>query len=148
MSLKQKVGALGEDLVEMFLVKRGYTILDRNFRRQWGELDVVARKRGKLHFIEVKSLTGTVLKQPSSVTHETSQEKARAYIRSGLRKDRFRPEDHMTREKVLRLGRIIQTYLHDKSVSSETPWQFDVAAVVVDEEGRRAKIHLLEDLPL
>lgn len=142
------LGKIGEDLVEMFLVKRGYTILDRNFRRRWGELDVVARKKGKVHFIEVKSLTGIVPKQPHDVTHETSRERAHAYIRSGIRKDRFRPEDNMTRQKVLRLGRIIQTYLNVKYVSSETPWQFDVAAVIVDEEGRRATIHLLEDLPL
>jgi len=143
-----ELGKIGEDLVEMFLVKRGYTILDRNFRRQWGELDVVARKRGKIHFIEVKSLAGTVTRKVRDVTHETSHERAVTYIRSKIRKDRFRPEDHITSQKVLRLGRIIQTYLHGKNVSSETPWQFDVAAVLVDEEGRRARVDFLEDLPL
>ena len=142
------VGKIGEELVEMFLVKRGYSILDRNFRRSWGELDVVAQKNGKIHFVEVKTLSGSVQKRAEIVTHETFRERSREYVQHAAPKDRFRPEDHMTGEKIKRLGRIIQTYLHGKHVSDETFWQFDVAAVLLDTEGKRAKIDLIEDLPL
>ena len=60
MGVTQKVGALGEELVVQFLVKRGYKILDRNYRRPWGELDVVAERKGKIHFVEVKALSRNV----------------------------------------------------------------------------------------
>ena len=57
MGKTQKTGSLGEELVTMFLMKRGYTILHRNYRRPWGELDVVAVKKNKIHFVEVKAMS-------------------------------------------------------------------------------------------
>ena len=65
MGVTQKVGALGEELVVQFLVKRGYKILDRNYRRPWGELDVVAERKGKIHFVEVKALSRNVSDETS-----------------------------------------------------------------------------------
>ena len=47
-------GNEGEQAACDFLTKRGWTILDRNVRRGRGEIDVVARRRGVLAFIEVK----------------------------------------------------------------------------------------------
>ena len=61
MSSTQKVGALGEELVVKFLVKRGYRILDRNYRRPWGELDVVAKRNERIHFVEVKTKTAEIV---------------------------------------------------------------------------------------
>jgi putative endonuclease len=160
----QKIGALGEELVEKFLVKRGHTILDRNYRRPWGELDIVSVFKGKIHFVEVKALSRSIVsdetlvtkprrlgllrgKQEVNVSDETSErEKALAYIRSKVKKDRFRAEDRVNKEKIKRQGRIIQTYLNAKNVSDETTWQFDVATVLIDEERKKAKIELLEDL--
>ncbi len=49
-------GKLSEKLVENFLVKNGYEILDKNFRfSKMGEIDIVALKKNKIHCIEVKS---------------------------------------------------------------------------------------------
>jgi Holliday junction resolvase-like predicted endonuclease len=160
MSERQKVGQLGEDLVEMFLVKRGHAVLDRNFRRPWGELDIVTLRKGTVHFIEVKALARSVSDETKlsfqnsrraregKVSSETSQQRAEAYVRSRVQKDVFRPEESIGPEKVKRLGRIIRTYLREKYVSSETPWQFDVATVLIDEETKRAKINLVEELIL
>ncbi len=131
MSHTQKVGAVGEELSVRFLVKKGYDVIDRNYRRPWGELDIVAKKKGKIHFIEVKTLSYKI------VSSETSKIK-----------DFFRPEDHVNDEKVKRLGRIIQTYLGAKHVSSETKWQFDVVAIVIDVEVMKAKIKFLEDVTM
>ncbi|MBU4223686.1 YraN family protein, partial [Patescibacteria group bacterium] len=38
---KQKIGELGENIACKFLMKHGHEILDRNYRKKWGEIDVV-----------------------------------------------------------------------------------------------------------
>lgn len=151
MGRTQKVGSLGEELVEKFLVKRGHTILDRNYRRPWGELDIVSRFKGEIHFVEVKAVSREIVsvETKSDVSSETSgREKALVYVRSKIKKDRFRAEDNVTAGKMKRLSRIIQTYLNAEHVSSETNWLFDVATVYVDEAQKKAKINFMEDLVL
>ena len=49
MNTKSK-GNLSESVVCDFLVSKGYEILDRNYLRKWGELDIVAIKRGESPF--------------------------------------------------------------------------------------------------
>ena len=44
---KQKVGNLGENLACRFLAERGFKIVERNYRKKWGELDIVAEKNKK-----------------------------------------------------------------------------------------------------
>lgn len=45
----------GEDIASKFLQKKGYKIIDRNFRRGYGEIDIVAVSDDTLVFIEVKT---------------------------------------------------------------------------------------------
>ncbi len=125
---KRKTGNLGEDLACMFLVKQGFSIVDRNYSRKWGELDIVAKKGLKTHFIEVKSVSCEII---MAVSQETNG---------------YRPEDNMHPWKLQRLGRIIQTYLLDKDVSDETDWQFDVITVYIDKNSLKAKISILENV--
>jgi putative endonuclease len=51
----QSVGKLGEDLVCSHLKKNGYKILERNYRFRWGEIDIIAAKKGHTVFVEVKT---------------------------------------------------------------------------------------------
>ena len=126
MAEHNELGALGERITEKFLTKRGFIILDRNYRRPWGELDIVAKDKGILHFVEVKSVSG--FSQGS--------------------KDGYRPEDNLHRDKIARLKRIIQTYLMDKRVSDETVWRFDLATVFIDVVKRSAKVKFIKDIVL
>ncbi|MEK7647242.1 MAG: YraN family protein, partial [Patescibacteria group bacterium] len=50
---KKFIGALGENVAAKYLIKNGYAVMDRNFRRPWGEIDIIAQKSGIIHFIEV-----------------------------------------------------------------------------------------------
>ena len=60
---KLAIGFWGEDVAELFLKKRGYIIVERNFRTRFGELDIIAWHskpfEGKtLCFVEVKTRSG------------------------------------------------------------------------------------------
>ena len=121
---KKKIGALGENMACRFLVKQGFRVLDRNYNKKWGEIDIVAEKDKVLRFIEVKTVV-------SVVSYET---------------DRYRPEENVHYQKLKRLSRVIQTYLLDKNVSYETGWQIDVLAVFLDLETKKAKFRWIENI--
>ena len=64
-----KTGVLGEELAEIMLLEKGYTILARNFRCRYGEIDIIAAKNGVLAFVEVKTrLFGSCGRGSESVT--------------------------------------------------------------------------------
>ena len=52
---KQRTGRLGEDLAVRHLRRKGYKIIERNFRTRLGEIDIIARHKDQLVFIEVKA---------------------------------------------------------------------------------------------
>ena len=54
---RRGLGIAGEDLACTELRRRGYAILERGYRTRFGEIDVVARHRGELVFVEVKART-------------------------------------------------------------------------------------------
>jgi putative endonuclease len=51
----REIGDIGENAVAAFLEKNGYEIMARNFTVRGGEIDIIARKNGRLAFVEVKS---------------------------------------------------------------------------------------------
>ena len=56
-------GRAGEDAACAFLKRRGYRILDRNYRCPYGEVDIIASKGGILVFCEVKARSGGDLEE-------------------------------------------------------------------------------------
>lgn len=50
-----ELGAAGEKMVALYLEKKGYQILDRNFRIKGGEIDIIAQKDDIIAFVEVKT---------------------------------------------------------------------------------------------
>jgi putative endonuclease len=52
---RRKLGDTGDQLAAEHLIRRGFQILDRNFRTRWGELDIVATDGRALVFCEVKT---------------------------------------------------------------------------------------------
>ena len=56
MSLYQKnLGKTGEDLALDFLKSHNFSVLEKNFRSKFGEIDIIAEKNHSLYFIEVKT---------------------------------------------------------------------------------------------
>lgn len=139
-SEKQKIGEIGENIAERFLVKHGFSILDRNYTRKWGELDIVAEKDRKIYFIEVKSVSREILSDVDSfgytqdVPHETS--------------DAYRPEDNMHPWKLKRLSRTIQTYLLSKNIPENKEWQVDLLIVFLDVKNKKARVKVVKDIIL
>lgn len=58
MIIRNPIGKKGEDIAADFLKKKGYTILERNYRKQYAEIDIIALSKDLvLVFIEVKTRT-------------------------------------------------------------------------------------------
>jgi putative endonuclease len=51
----QKTGVRGESLAVKVLKRNGYKILEQNYRSKLGEIDIIAKERGVLAFVEVKA---------------------------------------------------------------------------------------------
>lgn len=61
---KKRLGKIGEDLACEYLIKHQYRILERNFQKRYGELDIVVIKDDTLIFVEVKTRIGRVFGLP------------------------------------------------------------------------------------
>lgn len=55
-SNKKQVGNYGEEKAAKYLVQNGYSIIQRNFRTNQGELDIICKKEDSIVFVEVKTL--------------------------------------------------------------------------------------------
>ena len=125
-SLKQKrliIGKMGELLVAKALENKGFYIECMNYRKKWGEIDVIASRDDKLHFVEVKT-----------VTRKTSSTKSTKLSKN---ENQHRPEDNIHESKIKRLLRTIQTYIVEKDFNGE--YFLDYAMVYLDQCGKVIK---------
>jgi len=114
---RRNVGVLGEKLAGEFLKQRGYHILQTNYRCLEGEIDIVARHRDSLVFIEVRTKKSLKFGSPEESITPTKREKLRAAA-----------------------YRYQQT--HDNLPSS---WRIDVVAIELDQGDRISRIELIEN---
>ena len=118
-----RIGQVGEDVACRFLVKQGFSLVERNYQKKWGEIDVIARKGKVLHFVEVKTVSRENVKE----------------LKNDI--DSFEPEENVHPKKLKRMSRIIQTYLIEKNIE-EGKWQFDVLAVFLDMKNKQARVRV------
>lgn len=122
-----KIGSLGEDIAVKYLINKGFSIILRNYREKWGEIDIICVKNGVTHFVEVKSV--------SRITPEDHGSN-----------DLHRPEDNLHGNKAKRLRRVIETYL--ASNITDNDFVCDLITVKIDSSSKIAKVSHIQDIIL
>lgn len=95
------LGKWGEDLAKSFLEDNGYEVIHSNYYTEYGEIDLIAKKNNRLHFVEVKT-RGT--------------------------KNFGHPEEAITKNKLAHMLDSAQAYLQ-AFPDDERDWQIDVLAI-------------------
>lgn len=114
---RKQIGILGEKLALEHLRKRGYRILETNFRCREGEIDIIAQDKDYLVFVEVRTRRGSSFGTP---------------------------EESVTVAKKEKLTSLAFAYLQTHRKSSSL-WRFDVVAVELNQEGQISRIELIQD---
>ena len=132
--LKNQIGAVGEKIAVNYLKNKGFTVLDTNYLKKWGEIDVVARETaaGKqiIRFVEVKTVSyETKAALDYAVTHET-----------------WSPEDNVHFKKIQRLNRTIESWLLEHHCDLD--WQIDIAAVRIVPREKYATVRYIPNVIL
>lgn len=87
MNEKKRSGDRGEALVAAYLLRRGYTILETQFRTRRGEIDIIARSPEEiLCFVEVKTRKNAEFAEAREFVTVAKQQKIRAAARYYLAK--------------------------------------------------------------
>jgi putative endonuclease len=70
-------GNRGEDLALKYLAKKGYALVERNYRTRHGEIDLIVRSERALVFVEVKLRRGTGFGDPLEAVTPRKQARIR-----------------------------------------------------------------------
>ena len=129
---KNIVGSYGEDIATNYLKKLGQTVLDRNYLKKWGEIDIVSREtiqnKIKIHFVEVKT-----------VSYETKTD-----LQTAVSYGTYRPEENVHPEKIKRMSRTIESWLMENKCDLE--WQIDVLAVRIVPREKYATVKYIPNI--
>lgn len=106
MAQHNELGKKGEQLAVDFLLKNGYKIIERNYRFDKAEVDVIARKKDVLAIVEVK-------------TRSTSNFGS--------------PEEFVTPKQMQRLVKAVDEYVVVNDLDVEV--RFDIVAIVKENKG-------------
>ena len=71
--MTEDIGRKGEALAAKYYMRRGYLLLNHNYRTRMGELDLVLYKDGQLVFAEVKTRAGRMLDAPAAAVDARKQ---------------------------------------------------------------------------
>jgi len=70
---KKELGKKGEEVANRFLKNRGYRVIARNYVCKMGEMDIIAKEKDTLVFIEVKTRTSTTFGPPQLAVNPKKQ---------------------------------------------------------------------------
>ncbi|MGB9776975.1 MAG: YraN family protein [Anaerolineae bacterium] len=110
------LGCRGEELAAQELQRRGYEIVERNWRCEVGEADIVARRGAVWAFVEVRTRRGEAFGTP---------------------------EESVTPQKRARMRAVAERYMAEHGLW-EADGQLLVVAVEIDPAGRLQRVDVLE----
>jgi putative endonuclease len=116
----RQIGDRGEDLALKYLVKKGYALVERNYRTRHGEIDLIVRTQRALVFVEVKLRRGTGFGDPLEA---------------------------VTPRKQARIRRIAEQYLAEKGedfLARFDEVRFDVVGILLSKAGRPKARHVVD----
>jgi putative endonuclease len=108
---KINTGKEGEKIAAAFLKKNGYRIIETNYRCTLGEIDIIAREKNELVFVEVKT---------------------RKSVELGY------PEQAVGRNKQKKMSQLALWYLQKKNADTEA--RFDVVAITISDAGNEIRL--------
>jgi putative endonuclease len=114
---RRETGILGEKIASNYLKKRGYRILESNYRCREGEIDLVARHKDYLVFIEVRTKRSLAFGTPEESITAAKKEKLRTVAA------RYRQSHHDLPQL----------------------WRIDFVAIELDSKDRALRIELIEN---
>jgi len=113
----KELGALGEKLARQRLKRAGYKIVTANYRSLQGEVDLIARHKACLVFVEVKCRRDTAFGPPEEAVTATKQKK---------------------------LVHVAEFYIQHEAPDTRE-WRIDVVAIELDDRNRPRRIEIIEN---
>lgn len=116
-----EIGKLGENIARDYLQNKGYSIMDQNYKNKYAEIDIIAKNREEIVFIEVKTRVGEQF---------------------GI------PEDALNRDKMRRLVRNAQAYIarNVRTKPCDRPYRIDAICIVLNQEKKVKRIDHYENI--
>jgi putative endonuclease len=120
-TIKRKLGDLGEKIAEKYLQENNYQIIKKNYQKRWGEIDIIAKENQEIVFIEVKT-------------------------RSKGKSDFYgQPQESVNFFKQQKLIKTAKTYIYEKDYPSQTDWRIDVIAIKLDEQNEKTSLNHIKN---
>lgn len=128
MAKHNEIGKIGEDIAIKWLENNGFSVIEQNYWKKFGEIDIVARETDTIHFVEVKSVSYETKDQLEyAVSHET-----------------WRPEENVHSEKIRRLKNAIEVWLLEHHYSGA--FQIDILTVRMVPREKYARVNMIENV--
>ena len=119
-SQKRKFGDIGEKIAEKYLIDKGYRIIEKNYLKPYGEIDIVGANGKIITFFEVK-------------TSDISQTRD------------FLPEQRVNHKKARKLRKTCEVYLLERKYPIDQEWQIDILSVVLDKDIGNPEVNHFEN---
>ncbi len=117
MSQSREIARTGETLAAQYLEKRGYQLLEQNYRSRFGEIDLIAKQGKRIVFVEVKT---------------------RRTLRFGV------PQAAVTPAKQKQISKLALSYLQTHNLL-DAPCRFDVVAIFLSSKSTPARLKHIEN---
>jgi len=105
------LGKKGETIVAKYLLKKGYKVLEKNYRLPFGEIDIIAKDKNEIVFVEVKSASQKI----------------------------FSPQEKLSSQKIKKILKVAQAYL--LKFYPNFPWRVDLICLIQKDKKAFSLIH-------